>query len=648
MSAQSYPSSGSPSHWEEVTSPDAAIGVTAADIAGRYDGTFTVEGCDPYYDYSSGRMSTSKSIPWAGQQITLSPSEEVNSSGGLLFMETKGRMRSIFRWVRGDFNAPPPEYLYLRVVARASVQASSDVDQSRMRGEKAEASANGVTGVPRDQAEPYYYNQNPGPVWRFSNTDTSKPIRVPTGGLDVVTTPWIDVSATGILPGERFLVTQESEGTRKSPLRGVVRVSGGYGSELVTFSISASPWKGALVTPGSNSPEVQELNAYLKQDARLNAPDQPLVPFWNGVGQYWVTAKDKSGHDLFQGQKYIWSVEGEGQPYIPAPETEDLLGKYLPDSLDLDGKVPPSKEFHLDFGTGNVGFPKDSTIRAIVTGEGTDTSALPAKAIVHWNLPRWFVTKPAPETGGTVTTVTGEHDPDKPEGPVDPDNNPDDPAYAAMQNIAAYNQAQSDVIQTGATLVAEAMQLYGEVAAIPFYELGGAALASAVQRVADLSKAALEARRVANEAAQVAVATKRVAEGGKAAGKSAEEVAKLERTAAEADLQYAFESKTASEMEALVVKSNNKVETLNTNLTENNLTHWFRGTQHPHPNMEALAQSCGSEEAAVREVLKALGDLPNGPIGGSYETGMPLTINGINITVFGKVENGVIQIGTMF
>jgi len=64
--------------------------------------------------------------------------------------------------------------------------------------------------------------------------------------------------------------------------------------------------------------------------------------------------------------------------------------------------------------------------------------------------------------------------------------------------------------------------------------------------------------------------------------------------------------------------------------------------------MEALAQSCGSEEAAVREVLKALGDLPNGPIGGSYETGMPLTINGINITVFGKVENGVIQIGTMF
>jgi len=299
--------------------------------------------------------------------------------------------------------------------------------------------------------------------------------------------------------------------------------------------------------------------------------------------------------------------------------------------------------FRLDFGQGSTGFPKSTTIHALVTGEDAGLPSVDGQVVVRWNLPQWFVTKAEP-----VTTVTGDADPDKPEGPVNPDDNPDDPAYAAVQNIKAYQQAQSDVIQTGAKLVAEAMQLYGEVAAIPFYELGGAALASAVQRVADLSKAALEARRVANEAAQVAVATKRVAEGGKAAGKSAEEVAKLERTAAEADLQYAFESRTASEMEALVAKSNQKVETMEYNLDANNYSHWFEGKKHPHPNMEDLAQQYGSQEAAVREVLKALGDLPNGLIGGSDETGMSLTIGGINITVFGRVMDGVIKIGTMY
>lgn len=122
----------------------------------------------------------------------------------------------------------------------------------------------------------------------------------------------------------------------------------------------------------------------------------------------------------------------------------------------------------------------------------------------------------------------------------------------------------------------------------------------------------------------------------------------MERVAAEADLQYAFESKAATDMELLVAQSNAKVETLNYNLTEFNLAHWFRGNIHPHPNMQALAQQCGGEEAAVREVLKALGQLPNGPIGNSFEQGVLLNLHGVSITVKGNVMDGVIKIGTMY
>jgi len=204
------------------------------------------------------------------------------------------------------------------------------------------------------------------------------------------------------------------------------------------------------------------------------------------------------------------------------------------------GKVPPRKEFHLDFGPG----PSDltSTIRVLVTGESAGSSGQGHRALVLAPLVR--------HKAEPLTTVTGDADPDKPEVPVDVEADPDDPAYAAMQNIKVYLQARHDFMETGKTYIAAALEIEKTIAEFyatgPLYELGGAALTSMLDKAHDLVQAVAELRAFASKARQEAIQARELAQAGKGLGKSAEEVAQEEAVAKEAE-QAAAEARTQAD-----------------------------------------------------------------------------------------------------
>lgn len=172
------------------------------------------------------------------------------------------------------------------------------------------------------------------------------------------------------------------------------------------------------------------------------------------------------------------------------------------------------------------------------------------------------MTKPAP-----VTTVTGPHDPDKPTGPVEPTSNVDDPDYLEMQTIALYLTEREEVLKVGTELVKAALEVYVEVAKIPFYELGaevgGAGLAEAIGKVGEFTKQVAELRKFETEATQAAIEARRLAQEGRNAGKSAEEVAKAEELATKADQQAKEADELANEGDQFLARSQEKIRRAN-------------------------------------------------------------------------------------
>ncbi len=104
-------------------------------------------------------------------------------------------------------------------------------------------------------------------------------------------------------------------------------------------------------------------------------------------------------------------------------------------------------------GTGNDGFPKTSVIKCKITDEA-DSTEIPVQVTVHWYQPRWFVTTAAP-----VNTVTGNQDPDKASGPIDPSSvSPDDPDFLEMQTIDLYLQLQKEFFEQAKFYIGHALE----------------------------------------------------------------------------------------------------------------------------------------------------------------------------------------------
>lgn len=148
-----------------------------------------------------------------------------------------------------------------------------------------------------------------------------------------------------------------------------------------------------------------------------------------------------------------------------------------------------------------------------------------------------------------VTTVTGPHDPDKPTGPVEPPSDVNDPDYLEMQTIALYLTERTQFMETGKSLIKMGLEAYVELAKVPFYELGGTALGTATEKIAEVIQKAGEIRKFAAEATEAAAEARRLVQEGRQAGKSAEEIAKLEETATEAEKGVEEAGQTATDAE---------------------------------------------------------------------------------------------------
>ena len=305
-----------------------------------------------------------------------------------------------------------------------------------------------------------------------------------------------------------------------------------YEAQVATIAIHGSPFRGVIV---EEKPGVQVINAYVKQNYKIdenhNDNDQATTDsaFWDGAGDYHVSAAKNDGQSFFSQQLYKWEVTGDGTPFIPQPHIQQLDSNFLPSEQP---EAITSKEFHLDFGNGNDGFPKTSVIQCIIS-DGDDTQEIPTHVTVHWYQPRWFVTTATP-----VTTVTGSKDPDKANGPIDPSTvHPDDPDFVEMQTINLYIQERKDFVHQGATMVAAALQAEQSVAEFyatgPLAEMGVGALASGISSCTDALKGAAEARRTLELAGQFATEADRLAAEGGGLGKSKEEADALREMAEE-------------------------------------------------------------------------------------------------------------------
>ena len=482
-------------------------------------------------------------------------------SGG--YSENKGRVRTVFQWVRSKIYSPnptgygyieepdpkdnPPDFLLLKVVMWAGGSAYSGEYSGGYYASSAMPRDPDKESVTLQVLDKTAHGEDDGAQTSATLTVT-KIWKWPTQGAERVEGPWCGANAKANVAGERWVKPYpDYYPDYNVPVRGMTRAYATYNPQRGNFVISASVYRGHDRVIRADH---REVDAFLKQDYRLNEVDQALVPFWSGQGTYSVAATNQQGNDFLTAQHYEWILGEQGAPYIPAPYTQSDAERFLP------AGSRPQKEFYLDFGPTLPPYGVRSTVKAIVTGAETGSEAgdgIVGDVIVNWHPPQWYVYK-AP---ATVTTVTGANDPDTPEGPINPEDRPDDPAYAAMQNIKAYTQARKEFIQTGATYIKNALEVEKSIAEFyatgPLYELGGAALEGVLTKAGELLEKVNELRAFAGKSREAAAEARRLAQEGKQLGKSAEDIAQQEALAVEAEeaAVKAEQEATAAEQKAV-------------------------------------------------------------------------------------------------
>ena len=125
---------------------------------------------------------------------------------------------------------------------------------------------------------------------------------------------------------------------------------------------------------------------------------------------------------------------------------------------------------------------------------------------------------------------------------LDPDDNPNDPAFDLNQQIDRLSDAHLQAQHTRARGVKFGLEAYKNLAELPFYEVGGAAAGEAFGAIVDVFRSARAGIRDAREAAEIAGEERTIASELRQAadeaaheGKPAEEVAQLRQEAAAAE-----------------------------------------------------------------------------------------------------------------
>ena len=474
-------------------------------------------------------------------------------------------------FVGPDLNDNPPPFIYVR--ESGSLYAESDIYQgdgngtgysnlNRWQGNYYELKANNSMGL--KLGTPYSPDNN----FNFWIYDGDKRLLVKKIFMK---------GDQAVVPSQTFGGTiKVSPGYEKETYDQHTNATLGYSYQVdaLNVSIDGSPWRGAAT---KSQPDFKEFNAYAKQNYHLNGVGEATTDtaFWDGTGSYTVTGSVNNApySTIFNPQLYKWELTGSGTPFIPEPNGANAESNYLPSD---NAENLATKEFHLDLGSDSSNFPQTSIIWAkIIDGSG-QSPEIPTHVVVHWNLPRWFVTKASP-----VTTITGDQDPDRPGGPVNPPADPNNPGTDPNNPGTDPNNPGTDPNNPGheptrpeltpvirrQTLMTrifwrcrplnrklswimssssrrsfyighalEAEKAIAEFYATgPLFELGGAALDALIGKGAELLASAAEARQTAAKAAEIAAEARRLAQEGRALGKSSEDIARLEQDAADAD-----------------------------------------------------------------------------------------------------------------
>jgi len=259
----------------------------------------------------------------------------------------------------------------------------------------------------------------------------------------------------------------------------------------------------------------KELEAYAKLDwLDDGVAEHPPMPFYSGAATISLFASN--GDNGIYLQDYKWSSSPD--PYTPS----------VPSDHNGSSAI---KSFSWNLGTDPSSLPKSATASVTATdpSDGTRFSGT-AKINYHW----------------AFEGASGSGD----SPPLNPDDNPADPAYDLNTQIDKLNAAHQQAISTGAKCVKLGLEGYTETAKMlamgPIYDMGGVLLGSVVEKATGALQAVHDARQATQGLSQMVEAARTIAAEARQAKQGItdlQKLAELEQEALQAEQKAAVGEK---------------------------------------------------------------------------------------------------------
>jgi len=363
------------------------------------------------------------------------------ANGGSVTHESSGKIRTKYRWVPEmdpftglpDPTDIPPDLLNLKINASARAGASSDDEGTNRNTSKEHVAVSVMNESSSSSEDTDYYDPIINCLAKGASLEVTKLVSVTTNGETEVFGPWVDLSASAKLDGDRSVVQYDEEmGSWEEYLSGRTILYLAYDSQLDNRSVTITsptiddsyqliseevlPLLGPSVEFRSGTPEPPADGPYSVKHRResdnsiytdsvahwFGTEDGVGVPGWYGGGEFVVNTPNFS---LFKSIE--WSVDGG-----TLTDEAEAATTNNRNTIDISPQILPGSEttspkpFGIDLGGDADGSSMTtlSKITAKVTDndgtEGTNTYA------VRWHKPyeNWTITNSYPAPTVTVWT----------------------------------------------------------------------------------------------------------------------------------------------------------------------------------------------------------------------------------------------------